>query len=188
MENKIFKRSLSEFKSVKNICIMSLLMAIILVLRMFVSIKINEYLQIRFDFLIFIISGAMFGPAFAFLFGFLADIVLFYVNGGGGNFHFGFTLCSILSALMYGIFLYKYKLGVVRTVILQIVHDIIICFLLNTYWLSSMNFNGNFKLAFFSRLPKECLMLPIRCAMAVAIVLLLKRVVVGLKLTKDCDC
>lgn len=183
---KNFKKSLAEFQNMKNLCIMALLIALFMVVRMLGTIKINSYLQIRLDFLIYIISGSMFGPVFSIFFGFITDVLGFYVTGDGTSFHFGFTFCSILSSSMYGFVLYKYKLGFFRMLTLQVIHDIIVCFLLNTYWLASMCFKNNFLLAFTSRFPKECLMLPIRCVLAVFVgCVFFKRVVVGLKLAEE---
>lgn len=177
-----FKESFNEMKSVKNLCIISLLMAMRILLKIF-SIKITEYLVVGFGFLAYVIVGTMFGPFVAIIFGFLSDILGFYIaSSGSAPFHWGFTLNSILSVLIYSLFLYKFKLGVVRSVVTQIVHDIVICFILNTYWLSQMYFNNDVYKAFLARLPKELSVLPINCVLTASLVVVFKRVARGLKL------
>ena len=177
-----FKESFNEMKSVKNLCIISLLMAMRILLKVF-SIKITSFLVVGFGFLAYVIVGAMFGPFVAIIFGFLSDILGFYITySGDAPFHWGFTFNSVLSVLIYSLFLYKFKLGLVRCVITQIVHDVIICFILNTYWLSQMYFHNDFLKAFLARLPKELAVLPINCVLTASLVVVFKRVAKGLKL------
>ncbi len=177
-----FKESFNEMKSVRNLCIISLLMALRMLLRIVGSITINHYMVVGFGFLAYIIVGTMFGPFVAIIFGFLSDILCFYLIGSNGPFHWGFTLDSILSVLIYSLFLYKFKLSATRALVTQIVHDIIICVILNTYWLSQMYFQNDFSKAFLSRLPKELIVLPINCVLTVSLVVVFKRVAKGLKL------
>ena len=179
---KKIKQSLLEFKEVRNLCIMAALIAMMMVVRMVSTIKLSSFLEIRFDFLVFLIAGSMFGPVFSVFFGFVADVLPFYFLGSAANFHWGFTLSSIINVLIYGVFLYKYKFDPIRVILVQILNNVLIGFFMNTYWLSSICFGGSFMKAFFMRLPKECMTLPINCLLAVDLVVVFKRVVVGLKL------
>ncbi len=181
----MFKRSALELKSVKNLCVISFLLAIKIVIQLTCTIRIANYLYIGFSFLIFIVTGSMFGPVVSFLFGFMADILGFCVcsSKGGGDFFIGFTISSIVSAVIYSLFLYKFKLGVIRVVFAQIIHDLVVCFWLNTLWLSITRFNGDLQKAFFNRILKECLVLPINCVMALVVASAFKKVVERLKLS-----
>lgn len=183
MEGLKIKESCCELKSVKNLCIISFLLAIALVMKLIGVIKITSYIHVGFGFLVFIIVGAMFGPAVAAIFGLLCDILGFcLVNTGGASFHLGFTMSSVLGALIYGLFLYKLRLGIVRVILVQIVHDLIIYCVLNTLWLSQMYFNNDFGKAFLLRLPKECITLVVNSVLAVYLGIMLKRVVKALKI------
>lgn len=169
------KNSALELKSVKNLCIVSILMAFRLVVGLF-SIKLSAYMVIGFGFLVYLVVGTMFGPIVSILFGFFSDILHFFIfPSGGASFHLGFTLSSILSVLVYGVFLYKFKLSIVRVVICQIVHDVFIFWILNTVWLSQMYFKNNFLKAFSLRFPKEIGKLPVNCILAVIVAVILKR-------------
>lgn len=182
----MLKRSALELKSVKNLCIISFLLAVKIVIQFVCTIRIANYLHVGFSFLVFIIVGSMFGPVVSFLFGFMADILGFCICSGSGKsgaFFIGFTISSILSAVIYSLFLYKFKFGVARVIVMQIIHDLIICFCLNTLWLSITVFGGNLQKAFFARILKECLVLPINCIMALVVASAFKKVVERLKLS-----
>ena len=183
MEILKIKESFLELKSVKNLCIISFLLAMEMVVRFVGIIRITSYIYVGFGFLIFIIVGTMFGPFVACIFGFLSDIIGFYVIHSGASFHWGFTLSSILGALIYGMFLYKLKLDVFRVLVVQIMHDLIIYCFLNTLWLSQMYFKNDFWKAFMLRLPKECITIVINSLLAVYLSIMLKRVVKALKIS-----
>ena len=164
-----FKNSFNELKSVKNLCIFSILLAMNLVVRFVGTIKITPYLYVGFSFLVYIIVGTMFGPVGSCLFGFLADILGFYIVGSDAPFHWGFTLNTVLGVLIYGLGLYKFKLNTFRVIIVQIIHDVVILLFLNTLWLAQMYFNNNFYKAFVARLLKQCITTPINCFLASAV-------------------
>lgn len=186
MSVKMFKDSFLEVKSVKNLCIISILMAMNLTLCFVGTIKLTDYAHISFGFLVFFIVGTMYGPVVSFLFGFFADILGFYVRanfiGVSGRFHLGFTLTSVLSATFYGLFLYKYKLNASRVIIVEIVKDLICNWFLNSLFLAQLLFNNDFKRAFFLRLPKECCCIVINCVLVLILANSLKRVAKGLNL------
>lgn len=179
---KLVKQSFSEFKSVKNLCTMSILMALYMVVRFIGMIRINHFIHVGFGFLVFLIAGSMFGAAFSFIFGLLGDVVCFFVFPSDGRFNIGFTISSIISALIYAFFLYKYKLTITRALLAQIVHDIVVSLLLNTYFLAFMYFKGSILKSFFARLPKFLICLPINCVLAVSLLILFRNVVKQIKL------
>ncbi len=182
MSLKLVKQSFLEFKSVKNLCIMAVLMALLMSVRFIGMIRINHFIHVGFGFLVFLIAGSMFGHAFSFLFGLLGDVVCFFMFPSDGPFNIGFTVSSIISALIYALFLYKYKLTLARALLAQIVHDIVISLLLNTYLLAFMYFKGDILKSFFSRLPKFLICLPINCILAVSLLVLFRNVVKQIKL------
>ena len=180
----LVRQSFSEFKSVKNLCIMSVLMAMFMSVRFIGTINIADFVRVEFGFLVFLIAGSMFGPAFAFLIGFLGDVVCFFMFcSGKAPYNVGFTISSIISALIYAFFLYKYKLTVTRAFLAQVVHDIIVSLILNTYFLAPMYFNGYISKCFFLRLPKFLICLPINCAFAVSLLILFRNVAKQIKLS-----
>ena len=183
MRLKLVRQSFSEFKSVKNLCIMAILMALYMVVRFIGTFEIKDFIRIEFGFLIFLIAGSMFGPAFAFLIGFLGDVVCYFMfSSGKAPYNFGFTISSMVSALIYALFLYKYKLTIMRAILAQIIHDVIISLILNTYFLAPMYFNGDISKCFFLRLPKFLICLPINCALAVSLLILFRNVAKQIKL------
>ena len=170
-----FIYSAKELKSVSNLCIISILMAMKIVLHMVGTIRLTQSMYIGFGFLVVVVVGSMFGPFVSIFFGLFADILGFIV-APDGKFHFGFTLNSVLGALIYSLFLYKFRLSTKRIVITSVVHDIVINFVLNSMWLAQMYYGNSFIKSFVLRLPKGLIMLPIHCLLCIAVAKALKRV------------
>ena len=159
-----FKESVLELKNVKNLCFLSLL----IVLKIVVSslrIVISPYIQISFGFLIYIVVGCLFGIFCSVILAILSYILSFFV-GFSNFFHVGFLVSSIFSAFIYSVFLYKKKFSYKRVVFATIVNDILVHFFLNIIWLSQLFYGGNFVNAFILRVPKNFVMLPIDCVLS----------------------
>ncbi len=177
------KDSFNELKSVRNLCTFSVLLAMNLVVRLIGTIKITPYLYVGFGFLVYLIVGSMFGPFGSCIFGFLADILGFYILGSDAPFHWGFTLNTVLGVLIYGLGLYKFKFGTFRVIVVQLIHDVVILLFLNTVWLSQMYFNNDFYKAFAARFVKQCITTPINCLLACFVVACFRVVAKALKLS-----
>lgn len=153
-----FRSSSKELKSIENLIICALLMAITLVISSF-SIVIGDYIKIGFSFIASELAYLLFGPVVGAIFGGTVDILAYIVKPTGPYF-FGFTLSAILSGLIYGMFLYKKPISIWRILLVKAIVAVLINMLLGTYWLSLMYGKG-FLVLFPLRAIKNLVMLPI---------------------------
>ena len=159
----MFLSSLRELKRTRGITLCALLIALTVVMD-FVGID-TPALQITFKFLPLAAMGMLLGPSTAFFGGGIADVLAYVVHPNGQAFHFGFTLSTMLTGLLFGIFLYRRELKVWRLIASKVLINIGINLLLNTYWLSDLL--GNAYLVMLpTRLWKNILLLPIEVAIA----------------------
>ena len=158
MDTNILKESARQLKKVETLAVNSMLLAMNTVLGFF-SIMIGEFIRIGFSFLTLAISGMLYGPIIGGIFGALGDIINYFVRPSGPFFP-GFTLNNILTGVIYGIFFYKKKITLKRTLLAKFLITVIIDLGLTTYWLSIL-----YGQAFIALLPmriiKSAVMFPI---------------------------
>ena len=171
---KILKFSFLEIKNVKNLCILSFLLVLKVLISSF-RIVITPGVQISFGFVVYIVVGAFFGFFASFLFG-LISYFLSLILGYSIFFHIGFLISSVVSAVIYALFLYKLKLKLKRVVLATIVNDLVVHFFLNIIWLSQIFNGGNFLVAFSQRFLKSVVMLFLNCFISAFIVILLRKI------------
>ena len=156
---EIFRDSAGELKNVKNLCIISLLLALRVCLN-FLTLPLSDLCHVSFVFVVAGLTGGMFGPFVAALFGAIGDI-LSYIVHPLGCFFFGFTLSAMAAGLIYGLILYKNRFGVLRIVFAEIVVDVIVNVFMNTLWINILFGMDFFELLFSVRIPKNLITIPI---------------------------
>lgn len=156
---KLFRDSACELKSVKNLCILSLLLALRVCLD-FLTLPLSDLCYVSFVFIVAGITGGMFGPFVAALLGAVSDI-LSYVVHPMGCFFLGFTLSAMVAGLIYGLILYKNRFSVLRIVLAEVVVDTIVNVFMNTFWISIFYGVGFFELLISVRIPKNLITIPI---------------------------
>ena len=110
----------------------AILVTIEIVLSRFLSIS-TPVVKIGFAFVPVVICAMLYGPFWAGVVGGLSDIIgaiLFPI----GMYFPGFTLSSILSGLIYGLFLYKGPCSWPKLLTMVLINRICIGLLLSTYW------------------------------------------------------
>lgn len=130
----------------------------------FLKIPINQIIEIRFGSLPIGIAGMSLGPGIAAIVGALTDIGGYLVKPTGPFFP-GFTISGIVSGLIFGFILYNKKPTLARIIAAEAVHTLIVCIIMNTYWLDMMYIKKGFFVTLVARLPKELVMLPINILM-----------------------
>ena len=156
---KLFRDSAGELKSVKNLCIISLLLALRVCLN-FLTLPLSDLCHISFVFIVAGITGGMFGPFVATLFGAIGDI-LSYVVHPMGCFFLGFTLSAMVAGLLYGLILYKNRFSVLRIVLAEVIVDTVVNVFMNTFWISIFYGVGFSELLVSVRIPKNLITIPI---------------------------
>ena len=162
---KLFRDSADELKSVKNLCIISLLLALRVCLD-FLTLPLSDLCYVSFLFIVVGFVGGMFGPFVATLFGGIGDILSYVVHPMGVYF-FGFTVSAMVAGLIYGLILYKNRFNAFRIVFAQVVVDMIINVLINTLWISILYGVGFWELLVSVRIPKNLITIPLNVCLFV---------------------
>ena len=185
---KIFTDSAKEFKNLRSVVAVALLIALHTVMAMFLSIQVTPSLRISLSFLANCIIGCMFGPVMGFVAGGLGDIIQ-YILKPAGPYFIGWTISAALACMIYGCFFYgafKKQDGIkekklfdwrffVRCVIALTIETILINIFLGTYWVSFMYGKG-FAFYLTSRFIKNVIHLPINIMLAYYVLSMVKRV------------
>ena len=165
-------------KKKKKIVLTSVLLAILIVLSRFLSIK-TPLLRISFAFIPTCISAIWLGPKWTVLLNVLGDIIgatLFPI----GPFFIGYTISTAIEGLIYGILLYQKepvfynnKQFIIK-VVLSVILVTLICNLgLNTFWIH-ITAKKAFIALLGGRIIKELIMIPIQISMIIFIYNVLK--------------
>lgn len=151
--------------NVKAMAVMALLIAINIVLSQTLSIH-TWNIKIGFSFIPVVVAAMMYGPAAAGLVAAMGDIVSAVAFPVGPYFP-GFTLTTVLTGAVFGVFLKK-KPTTVRIVIAVLIVQMVIGWFGNTYFISVL-YGSPFKALFLARIP-QCLgmsVVEIACIIAI---------------------
>ncbi len=155
----LFSDSAREFRNLRSMTTLSMLIAVALVLNLFASVQITESLRLGFGFIATAIMGMLYGPVCAGISAGIVDILQFFLKPSG-EFFPGYTLTAMLSGILYGIFLYKNKYSLPRLIAVKSIINVILHLILNSYWLTFL-----YGYAFWAKIPerviKNIAMLPI---------------------------
>lgn len=150
-------------KKVRKIVLSGLLLAAAIVINRFLSIN-TSILSIGFTFVPLIFAGIILGPKYSTIIAGLTDLIgaLLFPTG---PYFIGFTISSLLTGLIYGIFLYDKELKVDKKFIIKLLLTIIvICVLingcLNSMWIIIMYKKTSYAII-PTRIVKELIMIPV---------------------------
>lgn len=155
----MFRESLEELRDSRTLAIIAMLLAMAVVLMIFGTVQLTNYLKIGFSFLPNELAAMLFGPSVGGIVAGMADI-LKYLAKPTGAFFPGFTISAFLGGIIYGIILYKKPFSVKRIILAKVIVAIFINSILNTYWLMIMYGNSFFALL-PARILKQVLMVPV---------------------------
>lgn len=152
-----------SIKDIRTITGSALLISLAVIIDFF-RLVLSNIMEISFSFLALALTGILYGPLVGGLVGGISDIIQYIVRPSGPFFP-GFTLNSILSGLIFGLFLYKQELTIKRITICVLIEGIVTVLLLTPIWL---NILYGAKLFALPRLIKFILMLPIKVGLIYA--------------------
>ena len=158
-----FSESLAEFQSLRSLTIMAMLLALDVGLSFF-SVQPLPFLKIGFSFLSLVATGAMYGPTAGFIIGALGDLIGFFIKPTGA-FNPAFTLVAALAGMIWGLFLYKNQVRLVRVILAKTTITVVCNLILTTLFLSWF-FGQAINEIFPLRLVKNLCVLPVEIAMA----------------------
>lgn len=165
---------MKKLKDTKTLTIAAMLTAIGIVLGYF-KFPINQFIEIRFAFVPLFLAGMMLGPGIAGVMGILVDLGGFFFYPTG-PFYPGFTVSSMLTGVMFGLFLYKKKPTLQRTIVTMVVYTVTIGIFLNSIWLNQLYFKMGYINTIIYRLPKELIMLVVNTALIFTLIKAFDRV------------
>jgi ECF transporter S component (folate family) len=125
--------SARELRSIRSLCGIALLLGLSVVVDQF-SFYVGP-VKIGVGSLISAMLGCFYGPAAGGFAAAAGDIIKFLVRPSGA-FFFGYTLNAFLGGMLYGIFFYKMRVSVLRTVSVKLLINTLVNGLLGTLWYS----------------------------------------------------
>ena len=150
----------------KRILFSALFIAATIVLARFLSIR-TPIITIGFSFIPIMFSAIMLGPKYSTFIATISDIIgaLLFPSG---SYFFGFTISSLLTGLVYGLFLYNKefkinKIFIIKLVISTLIVTLIINGILNTIWIMMIS-KGASNIIVPIRVIKQLIMVPIKIA------------------------
>ncbi len=149
--------SAKDLKKTATLAGTGVLCALSLILNQF-TLAVSQFLEIGFSFLAIAACGYLYGPVTAALAGVAVDILGYFLRPNGG-FFIGFTLNELLAGFIYGAWLYKRKVTLLRTFLACLSVVIIINLFLTPMWLNIMY--GNAFVISGARLIKNAVKLPV---------------------------
>lgn len=163
----------------KKIILSALLLAMIIILSRFLSIK-TPIVTISFSFVPTMLCAIWLGPKWTILINVLADLIgatLFPY----GSFFIGYTITTAVAATIYGLLLYKKDTNtytdqqfIIRVIIAVILVTVIANIGLNTLWLS-ITTGKAFIVLIASRIVKEFVMVPIKIVIIIFLEKMLRK-------------
>ena len=154
-----FRDSYRELFQLKGMVSTALLVGLNIIIGFFFTIDITPQLKLGFGYVTTAIIGMLYGPVVGGLAGGVEDVIKFILRPTG-PYHFGFTLCAMVSGMLFGLVLYKSKGGLVRCIVAKSLHTGIVNLLMNTYFLIIL-YGKSFEVIFPARLGKNLLLLPL---------------------------
>ena len=168
---------------IKKIIISALLLAASIVINRFLSVN-TSILSIGFTFVPLMFSGIILGPKYSLVIAGLSDLIgalLFPF----GSYFIGYTISSILTGLVYGLFLYN-KEGFVfnkKFLIKLLIAILIVCILingvLNTIWIIMTVKKASYAII-PTRVVKQLIMIPVMLITMSSLTKLLEKQIRGL--------
>ena len=159
----MFRESLSEIRDSHTMAVIAMLLALAVVLAIFGTVQVTDFLKIGFSFLPNEIAAMLFGPSVGGIVAGVADILKYLVKPVGAFFP-GFTVSAVAGGILYGLILYKKPLTVWRIVAAKVVVAILVNTCLNTYWLTVM-YGNSFVALLPARLLKQLVMVPVEAVL-----------------------
>ena len=144
-----FASSAASLKNIRVLVFLGLMGALSVILKFVATIEIGPYIRIGISEVPNLIVDFFFGPVAGAVFGGAMDIVKYLVKPSGAFFP-GFTLTAILGGLIFGSFLYKKKLTVIRLFLAELVVKAVLNVGLNSIWLKIL-----YQKAIFALLPSR---------------------------------
>lgn len=161
--------------------VFSALCAALSVLLNFLQIPVSDNLYIFFTYLVNGVFALVCGPVWAIPYGVATDLIgyLMYPNGG---FFPGYTLNSVLGALLFALFFFRARITVLRIALCKLTINVVVNLALGCLW-SSILFGKGYYYYFAKSLVKNLILLPLEVVLLTLLLGMLLPVLTRLRLT-----
>lgn len=154
----------AEFHNLKSLVFAGLTIALSTVLgSIYIPVGLN--LRITFVFLVLVFGSMLFGPVVGLATGLAYDLISFLLFPSGIFFP-GYTLSTMLEFFIYGLFLYRCQISVLRIFLMKLIVDFAIHVGFGSLW-SKILFGRGYYYYFAKSIIKNAIMLPIEVIMIV---------------------
>lgn len=148
-------------KQLLSLTLMSLLTAMVIVLRRFLSIE-TPIVSIGFSFVPVALAGMLFGPVRGGVVGGAADLIGFFLFPSvNGAFFPGFTLTAILTGVVFGFFLRDVPLKFYKVLIAVLIVNLLLNLGLDSLWVQILTGKAIWVIL-PTRIVKCALMIPVQ--------------------------
>ncbi len=160
---KYFKEEMVKFRKPIVLALMGLFVALAVVLTRLVRPIELPFLRVSFGFLATSFCSIILGPFLGAVNAAVGDIAGYFLFPSGSAFFPGFTISAFLSGILYGVFLYKKPVTLLRVALAVLSVSIAADLVLNTIWLSIL-YDKAWTAFFALRAIKTAIFYPIQVA------------------------
>lgn len=136
---KYWRFAKRELSGIKNLCVISILFALMFICKAFTLPSGFGALGIGLTYLVFSVIAMIYGPFCGLAIGMLSDILGYFVFQSGTVFFPGYTLNAMLSGFMYGLCFYKTKITFAKCLYARIFVNLIVNVFLGSVWWAIIN-------------------------------------------------
>lgn len=158
MENGYWRSAVKELKSLKRLVFAALMCALSIVVGA-MYVMVGDNLRVYFTFFITAVGCAVYGPVMGMLVAAVTDTLNFFLFPSGPYFP-GYMLSEMLAALIYGLFLYRKKITVLRLFGAKFLVNYVVNVGLGCLW-SQMLYGKGYLYYMVKSLIKNSLLLPL---------------------------
>ena len=167
-----WQRARAQLGQVRVLALGGLVAAMAVVLELFPIYLLGPTLKIYFSFVAVSVGAYVYGPLVGMMVGGIIDVVGFLLAAYGEPYFPGFLLSAILSGLIYGLFLYRQRLSILRLALLRLVINFGVNVLLGSLW-KAMLYGKGYLYYLTSGLLKNTLLLPVEVLLTLMVLRLM---------------
>lgn len=134
-----WKSQLNWFHNLKYLVLLSILFAIMLIVKLIPIPSGFSNLGLSLSYLVFSLIAMIYGPTTGLIIGFFSDIFGYFIAPSAYGFYLPYTLNSMLAGFTYGICFYKTNISYTKCLMSRIVVNLFINVLLGSIWWSILN-------------------------------------------------
>lgn len=183
--SKYWTTSTLELKKLRTLTFAGITIALSISINTF-YVPVGENLHISLTFLVLSIGSLIFGPVTGLFVGAIYNTLDFFIHPSGVFFP-GYTLSSMLELFIYGLFLYRSRITILRIFLAKFIVDYGIHVVLGSLW-SKLLFNKGYLYFFTKSIIKNTIMLPVEVIIFVLLLQLLLPALIRIGIVKKQNC